>query len=330
MKKRVLLVDDESSIRRTLSLGLSQEGYNVESCENGICALKTLDTFEKNEIGIDTIILDIQLPDIDGVKLGKMIKAKYPAASMVYITGYADKLDQAQIDNLGASALLEKPFSVEDLTSKFNVVEDVKEVTETPSVETPQDEITTVSSYMFLKLEKDIDFFSMYRELYFMENVLYCDTTKGDYDIFLLVQSNNVEGCMNICEEIKNKEGVKEVDFLEIGNPALDDSMKDIIHTASISLSNDTMNKSGRDLSKRVCSYVLIETSEEKLDEIYTVLSIDENIVTCDYTNGKYNLVLFVHGGYFDEIDKFIENKIVNLDGVLKVKEYPVVNLFDM
>jgi len=53
-------------------------------------------------------------------------------------------------------------------------------------------------------------------------------------------------------------------------------------------------------------------------------------VIFCDYTSGKYNLVLFVHGNHFTQIDQFVEEKIVVLDGVLKVKEFPVVNLIGM
>ena len=66
------------------------------------------------------------------------------------------------------------------------------------------------------------------------------------------------------------------------------------------------------------------------MDEIYPALRLDEDVIFCDYTTGKYNLVLFVTGCYFDQIDRFIQEKIISRNGVLKVKEYPVINLFEM
>ena len=77
MQKRILLVDDESSLRRSLSVSLGQEGYDVEPCENGIHALKKLYQYKKSNIQLDSIVLDIRLPDIDGIKLGKIIRSKY-------------------------------------------------------------------------------------------------------------------------------------------------------------------------------------------------------------------------------------------------------------
>jgi len=194
---------------------------------------------------------------------------------------------------------------------------------------TPQQ---SVSAYALIKLKKDADFFEIHRKLYFMDNILYCDATKGDYDIFLLMQSGSIEGCKSFCKNITNNvEGIDKVDFLEVSMPVLDSSIKNVINTIEHYKSDQNIvTKSPRDLSKKLCSYVLLEIDREKLDKIYPVLRLNENVVYCDYTSGKYNLVLLVSGDYFSGIDKFIESKIVNLDGVLKVKEYPVINLFEM
>ena len=78
MRKNVLLVDDESSVRRSLSLGLTQEGYTIEPCENGVNALKIMYEHNQNQSEFDAVILDIRLPDIDGIKLAKMFKSSYP------------------------------------------------------------------------------------------------------------------------------------------------------------------------------------------------------------------------------------------------------------
>ena len=83
-----------------------------------------------------------------------------------------------------------------------------------------------------------------------------------------------------------------------------------------------------RDFKKRTCSYVLLEIENEKFDIVYPPLRLQENIVFCDYTTGKYNLILFVYGTDFHHIDEIIEQKISSLDGVLRIKECPVVKIF--
>ena len=193
MQKRILLVDDESCLRRSLSISLSQEGYDVEPCENGINALKKLYIYEKNDIILETVVLDIKLPDIDGIKLGKMIKSKYPDTNIIFITGYSDTLNMQEIQSLTTTGLLEKPFSSNDLSYK------IEELTKQKAIATPlvkeevKEDIKTYSAYALLKINKESDFFDIYRKLYYDKHILYCDATKGDYSIFLLIQSHNLD-----------------------------------------------------------------------------------------------------------------------------------------
>jgi len=331
MQKRILLVDDESALRRSLSLGLNQNGYDVEPCENGLAALDKLDLYNKNHQNLDVIVLDIQLPDIDGKKLGRIIKSKYPDASMFYITGYADKLDLLEIEDLQSDGLLEKPFTADDLSEQINRILNKKPLKEEKKTEVKTEPVTT-SAYVLLKIKQNADFFSIYKKLYFMENVLYCDATRGDIDIFMLIQSDSLENCQNVFEhEIKNLSEIEEATFLPVDVPVLNDNIKDIISSIGITMFDDIPEMSKvRDSRKSVCSYVLVDVDREKLQEIYPVLRLTENILYCDYISGKYNLVLMVHGPQFSEIDKIIANKIVNLGGVLKVKEYPIINIFEM
>lgn len=331
MQKKILLIDDESSLRRTLSLSLSQRGYETEPCENGMNGLKKLELFMKNNLPPAAIVIDIQLPDIQGTRLAKIIRFKYPGIPIILITGYADKLNPEEIKNLKISAFLEKPFSADELTDRFEDVITQEAEPET-AAEIQEAEHRSESAYVLVRTKSHEELFDTYRKLYFMENVLYCDATKGDYDIFLLIQGKTHQELENIFDKkIKKIEGVKEADFLGVGNPILDDSTNQIIHVAedALSTSSDGFEKD-RELNNLVCSYVLVEVEKEKLDSVYPLLRLNENIVYCDYTSGEFNIVLMIHGSYFAEIDKIIEEKIINLDGVLRVKEYPIINLFEM
>lgn len=328
MQKRIMLVDDESSVRRSLSLGLSQEGFDVEPCENGMDALTKLDLLKRNNIDLSTIILDIKLPDIDGIKLGKIIRSKYPEIYLIYITGYADNYNIHEINSQNESSILEKPFTNAELATQVNNIYNSRPVSKEVSEE--EKAISTYSAYVLVKLEKSADFFDTYRKLYFMNNVVYCDTTKGEYDIFLLIQSDNEDNFKTICENnISTMEGIKDVQMLNVRKPILSESINEFINISD-NIGTNSESEKGRDLSKRVCSYVLLEIEKEKFDKIYPVLRFNDQVVYCDYTTGNYDLVLFVQGSFFNEIDKFIEEKVSVLDGVLRIKEFPVVNLFDM
>lgn len=327
--KRILLIDDELSLRRSLTLSLNQLGYDVEPCDSGLTALNKLELYKKNAVNLDTVVVDINLPDINGLKLGKIIKSKYPSTKMMYITGYADKLELTEIEELKEDGLLEKPFSADDLIGEINKI--LERSTKTPAEEI-KPEVKTTSAYVLIKVTSEVDYFSLYRKIYFMENVLYCDATRGDIDMFVLLQSNSLNACKEIYEkEIMPLEGIKEAVFLPVSVPLLNDNIKDIVHSAGISLfeDNPAMSKI-RDSKKAVYSYVLLDVDREKLERVYPILRLTENILYCDYTSGKYNIILMVFGTQFAEIDKIIENRINILDGVLKVKEYPVIGIFEM
>jgi CheY-like chemotaxis protein len=329
MNKKILLVDDESSLRRTMALGLSQHGYDTEPCENGVNALKKLESYIKNNIPLDGIVVDLRLPDIDGIKLVKIMKFKAPGVPIVLITGYADKYNMEEIRDLKVSAFLEKPFSADELSDQFvKVMQDRQAV---PTVKEENEEARSESAYMLLKVGEDADFFQTYQDLYYMDNVVYCDAVNGDYDIFMLVQAENMDKIREIADtRIKSVEGVESVEFLGVENPVLDAGTQAIIKDAEEALENAAAPGRVRDMSQKVASYIMMEVEKEKMDDIYPAIRLNDNVVYCDYTTGKSNLVLFVTGSYFDEIDRFIDEKIINLDGVLKVKEYPIVNLYEM
>jgi len=329
MQRKILLVDDEASLRRTMSLGLSQHGYDTEPCENGVNALKKLESYVKNQVNLDAVVVDIKLPDIDGIKLVKIIKFKYPGIPIVLITGYADRYNLEEIRNLKIGAFLEKPFSPDDLSEQ--VAQILASRSSEAQKEEPREGISQ-SAYILVKLTNDADFFEIYRRLYYLDGVLYCDATKGNYDVFLLLQADSMEKLQEICDtQVKTIKGVASADFLKVGRPILDDSISSLLNAAEDALSEGSgMMGRTRDMSHRVCSYVLMEVEREKMDQVYPTLKLYDNVVFCDYTQGTFNLVLFVTGHHFNQIDNFIQQKVINLDGVLKVKEYPIVNLFEM
>ncbi len=331
MIKRILLVDDDSSVRRSLSLGLNQLGYDVEPCDCGFTALNKLDLYTKNKIDLDSVVVDINLPDINGIKLGKIIKSKYPDSALMYITGYADKLDLTDVEDLKEDGMLEKPFTANDLVEEISKVLG-KHDKVSKHEKSEKKETETCSAYVLIKVKNDADYFPLYRKLYFMDNVVYCDATRGDIDIFLLLQSDSVDGCREIYEKnVKDLTEIEEAKFLPVSTPVLNENINEIVHAAGISLFEDMrgMGKA-RDAKKAVCSYVLLDVDREMLDKVYPILKLTDNVLYCDYTEGSYNLILMVYGTQFSEIDKIIENKIINLGGVLKVKEYPIINVFEM
>lgn len=85
MKGRVLIIDDEAEIRRNLTFGLTQEDYSVVACPDGISAIHELNQSKNKGLAYDYLITDIFMPDIDGLKILKVIKNQYPDLPVLVI-----------------------------------------------------------------------------------------------------------------------------------------------------------------------------------------------------------------------------------------------------
>ncbi|NLI92488.1 MAG: response regulator transcription factor [Peptococcaceae bacterium] len=112
---KILVVDDDISIRQMLSLGLRQEGYEVQTAENGEAALKIIPVFEPH-----VIILDIMMPVMDGYELCEAIP-EISGASMIMLTAKDTSKDIVKGLKLGANDYLVKPFHFEELLARIEV-----------------------------------------------------------------------------------------------------------------------------------------------------------------------------------------------------------------
>src|SRR5512140_3280936 len=104
----VLVVDDESGIRASLSGILEDEGYNVWTAETGEQALAAME-----DRSYDVVLLDIWLPGMDGLTVLENIKAREKAPEVVMISGHGTIETAVRATKLGAFDFLEKPLSLE-------------------------------------------------------------------------------------------------------------------------------------------------------------------------------------------------------------------------
>lgn len=334
-EKKVLLIDDEASLRRSLAVGLLQKGYETEPCENGMKGLKALEMFKQKQIPLHYVVIDVRLPDMDGIKLLKVIKFTYPELPVVIITGYGSEATAADAKSEKADAYLEKPFTVDELTKILAEIPDKVPATAVAEKETAEaTEAKAVSAYVLLNFSESANLAEAYQEMYFMNHVLYCDAIKGDFDMALLLQAENLSELHSLVEDkIKKLPGVKDICFMPVESPLLPESVNNIIGTVDKALGREKGNPetvNNVNFSKSASSYVFLEIEKEKLENIYPTLYVNEQVVSCDCAKGKYDIVLLMQGTSFAEIDRNIQNKIKPLDGVLRIKESPIIKLFEM
>ena len=334
-EKKVLLIDDEASLQRSLALGLLQKGYETESCDNGMNGLKALETFKLKQAPLHYVVVDVRLPDIDGIKLLKVIKFNYPELPVIVITGYGNDATALDAKAEKADGYLEKPFTVEELTKILEEIPEKPAALPVPEKETAEpggDKV--VSAYALLNFSESANLTEAYQELYFMDQVLYCDAIKGDFDLALLLQAGKMSDIQSMVEnKIKRLPGVTDVTFLPVDQPQLPESVNSIIGTVDKALGREKGNPetaNNPNFWMSASSYVFLEVEKEKLETIYPTLYINDQVVSCDCINGKYDIVLLMQGASFAEIDRNIQTKIKPLDGVLRIKETPIIKLFEM
>lgn len=113
---RVLIVDDEKSIRKFLSVSLISFGYNVSEAVNGKEAIAAVTSFRP-----DVIILDLGLPDIDGNKVIEEIR-KQSQVPIIVLSVRDRQEDKIKALDRGADDYLIKPFSIKELQARLRAV----------------------------------------------------------------------------------------------------------------------------------------------------------------------------------------------------------------
>jgi Response regulator containing CheY-like receiver, AAA-type ATPase, and DNA-binding domains len=110
MKSRILVVDDEESIREFLEIMLKKEGYEVTLAEDG---QKAKDLLTKKSF--DMIISDLQMPHVTGIELLKHVKDSYPDTVFMLITAFGTTETAVEAMKMGAYDYLTKPFKIDEV-----------------------------------------------------------------------------------------------------------------------------------------------------------------------------------------------------------------------
>jgi two-component system KDP operon response regulator KdpE len=110
---RVLVVDDEPPIRKLLRMGLSTQGYQILDASNGKTALQLMAEAP------DLVILDLGLPDMQGLDLLRMIRMRNESVPIVVLSSRGDEAGKVQALDLGADDYVTKPFGVDELLARM-------------------------------------------------------------------------------------------------------------------------------------------------------------------------------------------------------------------
>lgn len=136
MNKRILVVDDDNSMKSALSESLESCGYDVHAVENGY---EAVDAFKKQFF--DLVLTDMRMPGMTGIEVLKIVKNMSPETPVIVITAYGTVNTAVEAMKEGASEFIMKPFSLDDLESAVrqvlhNSVQQTNEMVSSPQAKT--------------------------------------------------------------------------------------------------------------------------------------------------------------------------------------------------
>ena len=331
---KVLLIEDEAGIRRTLTVSLMQEGYEVEPCENGISGLSKVDNYIEKGKGLDAVILDINLPDINGLKVLRFLKEKHPEIPVIMITGYGDEAMEEEVKARKGDAYLQKPIDSTKLDTYLKNLLARKDEILGRDKEEKSDEIalSTKSAYAFVKIGNEENFLPIYQKLYFDTNVMYCDAVRGVFDLVLLLHGKSMDELKDISDNIRNMRGVDEVYFASVEKPVLSGDLSRVVNEMDKFLLENNNPKDFRvGMNRCRCSaYALLEIEPGDFEKVFRQVYFMDNVVSCDSMNGPFQIALLLKAPTYAEIDELVTGKIARMDGVLRASQLNIMNLIEM
>ena len=114
---RVLVVDDESNLTELLSMALRYEGWDIKSAATGNAAVKTAKEFKP-----DAVVLDMMLPDFDGLEVLRRMRDEDPTLPVLFLTARDAVEDRVAGLTAGGDDYVTKPFSLEEVVARVRAL----------------------------------------------------------------------------------------------------------------------------------------------------------------------------------------------------------------
>jgi DNA-binding response OmpR family regulator len=327
LKGRVLIIDDEAEIRRNLSIGLTQEEYAVVACPDGISAIHELNRAREMGIAYDFLVTDIFMPDIDGLKILKVIKNQYPELPVLVITGFGDERLMVTALSEHNTGYLDKPFEIPELVAALEELSPGRTATET-SIQTEElDGRESVSAYLTVKITDPDRSMELFDTLYRMKGIQSCDAVRGDFDIILLARAGSTGAIEEIFRTIGRMDGIEVLSMSPVARPKLDRDIDSFIDTYQRAVKQDTQADARR--QPGTMSYIIVDIDPGAIQQIFTTVFFIDEVVFCDVIEDGSKLVGMITGqGAMGRTPRIIE-KLSQINGVLRVREAKVIKLME-
>jgi CheY-like chemotaxis protein/nitrate reductase NapAB chaperone NapD len=330
LKGRVLIIDDEAEIRRNLTVGLTQEEYSAVACPDGISAIHELNSARDKGVAYDYLITDIFMPDIDGLKILKVIKIQYPDLPVLVITGFGDEALKLKALSEPNTGYLDKPFEIPDLVKALDDLAPgsthKQAVTAQPAAGAALGARESVSAYLTVRITDPTRSMDIFNQIHKMPGIQRCEAVRGDFDIIILAQGTSADEIKGIFGQIRAIPGVEIASMSGVERPKLDRDVNEFVKIYGQTIKTKSQDQRAR--QPGATSYVIVDIDKNAIQQIFTTVFFVDEVIFCDVIEDGKKLVGMITTEGLGRKSKIIE-KLSQIDGVLRVREATVIKLME-
>jgi len=328
MSQRVLIIDDEAEIRRNLTFGLTQEGFVCTACPDGISAIHELHESREKGVGYDYLITDIFMPDIDGMKILKVIKNEFPDLPVLIITGFGNEELEFTALSEHNTGFLDKPFEISELVAALQELKPGASTLDESKVDIGTGIRETMSSYLSLRIADPEQSMEIYNKLYNMSGMMSCDAVRGDVDIICVLHAGSEQEMEELQTQIAAVDGVDVVSVSRVDRPKLDRDLNEFIDVYRKAVKVAGLQKMNKPAATK--SYVIVDIDPQYMQQVFATLFFIDEVMVCDMVDDGNKLIGIISElGAFGKTPRIIE-RLSNIDGVLRIKQASIINMRDM
>jgi len=275
--------------------------------------------------GYDFLILGVFLPDIDGMKILKVIKSQVPSLPVLIITAFGNEELESSARAEENTGFLDKPFEISEVVAALDALEAGASTLDFPKIEHDRKSQDSLSSYLSLRIQdtsKDMEIFEKVESL---PGVSSCDAVRADVDIICVLEAESESKIEDLQGKIAAIDGVEVASIYRIDRPKLDVDVNDFVEVYRNRVGADHLEKMAEDSVTK--SYVIVDIDPDSIQLVFVTLAFLDEVLVCDVVDdGKKIIGVVSEVGAFGKTPRIIE-KLSQIDGVLRVKQANIINL---
>jgi CheY-like chemotaxis protein len=273
------------------------------------------------------MVTDIFMPDVDGLKILKVIKRQHPDLPVVVITGFGDDVLRFTALAEPNTAWLDKPFEIPDLAAALDSLTAGATTLEGASAAAGAGPRESVTAYLTLRLTDPSHCMEAFQALRALPGVQRCEAVHGDVDIILQARAASPEAIERVFAQVRAIPDVEVVSLAPVERPKLD---RDV--AAFVDVYREAVKTPSEDLPQKqpggTC-YLLIDIDPGALQQIFTTVFFIDDVIFCDVIDGGRGLVGLITGQGAAGRTPLLIEKISAIEGVLRVRVARVIQLLD-